>query len=185
MTYIISGVKKGEKLKSTRKVRPTQGRVKSALFNIIGDKIKNCRFLDLFAGTGAVGLEALSRGAGLVYFVDNDKECMEVIRENLKKCGWEEKAKLFHTDARHAISLLSRQNQKFEFIFLDPPYERTSLLSSTLQMLGKEELLEKEGVCIIQHLSNFSLPAEVGKLQKFRESKYGETMLTFYKVKEK
>lgn len=185
MTHIISGVKKGEKLKTTRKVRPTQGRVKSALFNIIGDKIRDCHFLDLFAGTGAVGLEALSRGAGEVYFVDNDKECMEVIQENLKKCGWEDRAKLFHMDARHAISLLARQNQRFEFVFLDPPYERTFLLSSTLQMLGKEALLGEGGICVVQHLSNFSLPAEVGKLQKFRESKYGETMLTFYKVKEK
>jgi len=183
MLRVASGSEKGRKLKSLRSLRPTEEQVRSALFNSLGGKIKNKRFLDLFAGTGVVGIEALSRGASQAWFVDRKRDCLELIKENLQECHFEEKGRVFLTDARRAVTLFDRKGERFDFIFLDPPYQRSDVLIQTLQVVGEGSILTDEGICIVQHSSGLVLPQEIGELSKENVKKFGTTALSFYRRK--
>jgi 16S rRNA (guanine(966)-N(2))-methyltransferase RsmD len=180
MLRVASGREKGRKLRSLKSLRPTEEQVRTALFNSLGTRLEGARFLDLFAGTGIVGIEALSRGAKEAWFVDREWKCIELIKENLKECNFEERGRVFHTDARKAVSLFSKRGERFDIVFLDPPYKRIDLLLETLQLIGEEDILREEGLCVVQHLSNILLPDEIGKLRKRNEKKFGTTTLTIY-----
>ena len=180
MLRVASGKEKGRKLRSLKSLRPTEEQVRTALFNSLGMKLEGARFLDLFAGTGIVGIEALSRGAREAWFVDRAGKCIELIKENLKECHFEEKGRVFLTDARKAVSLFSKRGEKFDIIFLDPPYKRIDLLLESLQLIGEEGILREEGLCVVQHLSHIILPDEIGKIRKRNEKKFGTTTLSIY-----
>lgn len=177
---VISGIAKSKKLKvPPGKIRPLSDQAKEALFNILQNKIAGCYFLDLFAGSGAVGIEALSRGATLSIFVELDKKTVQVIRENLENCGFSDRAEVYALDVIRALKILKHKEAKFDIIFLGAPYDSPKL-EEALQQLADGNLLKVDGVVIAEHRRQHKLEGAYGKLQSFREAKYGETVLTFY-----
>ena len=155
---IISGVNKGRNLVGLGKgdpsahLRPTSDRVRESIFNLIiggrfGNKLENCYILDLFAGTGALGLEALSRGAKSVLFVDNGQRAIQLLRKNISICGMENKATVVKTDATKKLPI--PQKNSFDLVFIDPPYGK-GLGLKALKVLTKYELLNKETLIILE-----------------------------------
>lgn len=177
---IIAGEIKGRKIKSLKgkTVRPLLARVKKSLFDIIGRKIKNAVFLDLYAGTGSVGIEALSRGTKEVIFIDNDPQAVKIIEENLKQFGFEERAKIFRRDILKGLPV----ERKFDLIFIGPPY-KSELILPTLKIITQENCLSPEGWIICQHHFCEKLPEEYYNYELFRREKYGDMFLSFYQIK--
>jgi len=164
-------------------LRPTSSKVRESVFNIIGNLIVNAKFIDLYAGTGAVGIEALSRGAKMVFFVEPDRKRAELIKDMLKDCGCFERAEIIKSKAADFIKKAERDNSKFDIIFLDPPYH-SGELERILPMLSDGELLHDEGIIIAEHLSKKKLPDEIGNFVQKKAYKYGDTMLTLYRKKQ-
>jgi len=162
-------------------VRPTSDRVKEALYNITGSRIPGCLFLDLFAGTGNIGIEALSRGASSVVFIENNHKNMQLIKDNLKITGLTEKARLICQDVLLALNLLGREGLKFDLIFLDPPYLK-DFEASTLAGIAINSLLQPDGRVIVESSKKCSLPGHVAELEMARQEKYGDTFLSFYQI---
>lgn len=129
-------------------IRPTTDRVRESIFNVLRSRVEGRRVLDLFAGTGALGIEALSRGASEAVFVEKDKKVSEILRKNLTSCNLENRSLVFTIPAEKAISLFIKRSEKFHLIFLDPPYY-SSFASSTLASIPP--LLSDEGVVIVEH----------------------------------
>ncbi len=178
---VISGSAKGRKLKvpAGLSIRPTPDRVKESLFNILTGKIEGACFLDLFAGTGNVGIEALSRGAVCAVFVENNGKHVKVIIENLGIAGLAERAKVIKSDVGTALKKLARENIKFDIVFMDPPYN-TNLAENALLLLEENDLVEVSGLVIVESSSQKEMPSGVGRLVISRQEKYGDTKLTFY-----
>lgn len=175
---IISGKYKGRTVKAPLRIRPTQDKVREALFDILGD-IQGLSFLELFAGSGAVGLEALSRGAAESALVENNRDCLKRIEQNIA-CLKARSCQLFPLEVACAIKRFHKHGKKFDIIFLDPPYYK-ELSKKTLQMLGVYDILAPDGLIIAQHFKKESLPEAEGDLTLFRQSCYGDTALSFYK----
>lgn len=198
---IISGKYKGRAIKAPLHIRPTQDKVRKALFDILGD-IQGLSFLELFAGSGAVGLEALSRGASESVLVENNRDALKAIEKNIAflKIGFYQ---VWPLEADEAIKRFHKQKKKFDIIFLDPPYYKEtrlgpgqnaeegsnsgpaadldgSLSKKTLQSLNDYDILSAKGLIIVQHFKKDQLPDTVGKLVLWRKSKYGDTLLSFY-----
>ena len=177
---IISGKAKGRKLKAPKPgTRPLTDRVREALFNILAPRTADSAFLDVFAGTGAVGIEALSRGARLSIFIEIDRQNLEVIRENLRETGLLDSAEIFAIDALRALKILGKKGAKFDIIFLGAPYGSRAL-DPCLEFIGASGLLAPAGVAIAEHHKKSSLRETFGRLKKFREERYGDTQLAFY-----
>lgn len=160
-------------------MRPTSGRVKEALFNILGDLVVGCCFLDLFAGTGNIGIEALSRGAEVAVFVDNDIKNISVIKKNLAITGFESCARVIHLDVEDALKLLGKEGCKFDLIFIDPPYLK-GFETNTLAGIASHGLLKPEGKVIVESSKKDYLPRGVEDIKIIRQEKYGDTLLSFY-----
>ncbi|HCJ66217.1 MAG TPA: 16S rRNA (guanine(966)-N(2))-methyltransferase RsmD [Elusimicrobia bacterium] len=184
---IIAGEIKGRKIKSVkgRTVRPLLARVKKSLFDIISRKIKDALFLDLYAGTGSVGIEALSRGAKEVVFIDNDSQAVEIIEENLKQFGFEGRAEIIRKDVLRGLPV----EKKFDLIFIGPPY-KLELILPTLKVISEKNSFAPDGWIICQHHFKEKLPEEYfspasssGGYELFRREKYGDTILSFYRMK--
>ncbi len=173
---IIAGKFKGKKLKefSGIAVRPTSDRAREALFNILSFDIANRSFLDLFAGTGAVGLEALSRGAKLVEFVDKEKQSLEIIKFNLQSVKQNIEPKL-----KDAKSYLTSTNLKFDFIFLDPPYAFSDE-NELFNVIKERKLLNENGTIIFEHKSD-KPSKEYSGFNLVDSRKYGIATFDFYK----
>ena len=141
---IVGGIFKAKNLKefSNPAIRPTADKTRESLFDILGERISGAKFLDLFAGTGGVGIEAISRGAKKVTFVDADKSCLDLVKQNIKTVGAE--------SADHELKLsdglkfLSETNEKFDYIFIDPPY-KTDLGQKALKIIFERELVSETG----------------------------------------
>jgi len=153
---IIGGRYKGKRLKSlpkredTKLLRPTTDRVKESVFSILNNYLEGVKFLDLFAGTGNVGIEALSRGAGKVIFVENDKRFCNLIKENLKKLGVEkERYEIICDDYVNALKRLAKRGEKFDFIYADPPYEK-GFYTRIVHMVKNLELLDEDGLLMLE-----------------------------------
>jgi 16S rRNA (guanine(966)-N(2))-methyltransferase RsmD len=182
---IIAGTFRSRQLKPLKKlaVCPTSDMLRETLFNILGPRIAGCRFLDLFAGTGAVGIEAVSRGAAFVAFVERQQPAARLIGENLQLLGIREGVRLITSDALAAIAKLNAQpSAPFDFIFLDPPYDNDEDYRSTLGALEKSALLAASGIIIAEHRKSFLLPATLGRLDQFRTLKQGDAALSFYSL---
>ncbi|MCD4719355.1 MAG: 16S rRNA (guanine(966)-N(2))-methyltransferase RsmD [Desulfobacula sp.] len=174
---VISGSCRGRKLIEIqgRQVRPTSDRVREAIFNILGQKVKNARVLDLFAGTGAQGIEALSRGAIHTTFIDL---ACDIIHENLKLCRFEKKAMVIcHDIVKDAIPQ-SLNGERFDLVFIDPPYGK-GYIEVTLQKESFTDLLAKDCIIIAEQSCKESLQIKINTLDIYRQKKYSKTIISF------
>jgi 16S rRNA (guanine966-N2)-methyltransferase len=179
---VISGQAKGHKLKTIdgNSTRPTSDRVKESLFNIITSYILDADVLDLYAGTGNLGIEALSRGAASAVFVDKSRECFEVIKDNLNHTKLENSALVITGEVITTLNKLSMDNKKFDIIFLDQQYNK-NLIQETLKVIDKNDIINDNGIVIAEKDVVDIIPEEVGRLKLTRNQKYGDTVLSFYK----
>src|SRR5262245_6145876 len=177
---VISGKFKSRRLKGAPPagIRPTSDKLRETLFNIIGPAVQDAIFLDACAGVGAIGIEALSRGASQVYFVDQARKACHIIRENLKSLGIERGFKVLEMDLIKALDVIGAP---VDIAFVDPPYDRETLYEATLNRFGDGTLLAEDGVLIIEHSKRKELPDVVEKLQKFRSLVQGDAALAFYR----
>ena len=180
---VISGSARGLKLKSPEglNTRPTADRIKESLFNIISPYIYDCSFLDLFSGSGSIGIEALSRGAKDATFVDFNKDSINIIKQNISLSRLEQKSTVYNLDVSNAINTLSKNNQKFDIIFLDPPYNK-GLLLPTLKKIEQLDLLKDDGFIICeQHINEPEIILD--KLYIYRTKEYKITKMVFLEYK--
>lgn len=177
---VIAGEARGRRLETREgmEVRPTPERVKEALFNILQFQIEGRQVLDLFAGSGQLGLEALSRGAAHAVFVDASRESVEVVKRNIRALGMEGKSSVFQTDFS---AFLLRRQEPFDIVFLDPPY-RSGLLEKALPMVAA--ITAPGGTIIAEHPTDEELPEEAGEFCRGRSYRYGKIYLTVYRRKE-
>ena len=173
---VITGSARGRKLEQLtgEDVRPTTDRVKEAVFSIIQFNIQGRRFLDLFAGSGQMGIEALSRGAKEAVFVDNRRESADIVRRNLKSTGLDVNGKVVPMES---ISYLAFNKEPFDIAFLDPPYG-TGLLQSALDNI--EKVMRKGGIVMCESPYTEELPERLTEFVKYREYKYGKIKITTY-----
>jgi 16S rRNA (guanine(966)-N(2))-methyltransferase RsmD len=177
---VIGGTAKGKRLRSIRGIRPITDRVKSALFDILGGEVLGSRFLDLFAGTGSVGIEALSRGASSAVFVERKKRAVRIIEENLAITGLRERAKVLQRDVFDFIS--RGAEEEFDIIYIAPPQYK-GLWAETLRALDSRDLLAKGGLAIAQIFPKEYEELDLKKMSLVDRRRYGSTMLCFYRAK--
>lgn len=182
---VISGKVRGLKLNAPKNddVRPTTDRVKESLFNMINSYMMDSDILDLFAGTGSLGIECLSRGANKCVFVDKSKESINIVKSNIKKARVENESIVLNLDFKSAISSLALKKEKFDVIFMDPPYYK-NMFNDALLAVDEKELLKEDGIIVVEHDTVDKFPDNMGRLYKSREKKYGNTTITFYKLEE-
>lgn len=180
---VIGGSAKRRRLVAPpgRSIRPTADRVKEALFNILAPKVPGARFLDLFAGTGSIGIEALSRGATRVVFVDRSPRAVNLIRENLRRTGMSQKSAVFGQDALTALNLLGRKGERFDLIYIDPPYKK-GYETKALRSIAGRCLLAPGGLAVCESDCRDELPETVEDLVLVRRERYGDTVLSFYRT---
>jgi 16S rRNA (guanine966-N2)-methyltransferase len=183
---IISGSSKGRRLKTPKGqfLRPTADRVKEALFNILPYSFEGMRVLDLFAGTGNLSIEALSRGAAKAILVDSNPKSVKAIRENLSRLDLADRTEVWPMPASRALSLLARRNETFDVIFLDPPYE-SRWLEPALRFIAERHLLDPNGVVVAEHSARRTVDENYGTLALQDRRRYGSTILSFYRVQTK
>lgn len=176
---VTGGTGKGRKLRvpAGSRVRPTSDKVKQALFNILGEKVSDAFFLDLYAGTGGIGIEALSRGAARVFFVDDSRESLHAIKQNIEQAGFGQRARVI---ASRAESFLKKTSEQFDIVFLDPPY--TLELGPLLTLVSGSEILKPDSIVVTEHFKKQPSTERAGTLTLYREARYGDTVLAFYKT---
>lgn len=185
MMRIIAGSAKGIRLKMVpgNHVRPTTDRVKESLFSVIGPFFDGGKVLDLFAGTGSLGLEAISRGMDEAYFVDQSAVSLRVVKENAAHCGFLKQSVCLRRDARSALKHFAAKSLQFNLIFLDPPYHE-KLLQPVLSILQKKSLLSPEGLLVVEHPHSLSITLTHESTFKIaRELSYGDTTITLLNQK--
>ena len=180
---IIAGTCRGRILKAVKgqKTRPTADRVKEAIFNVLAHRVEGTNFLDLFGGTGNIGLEALSRGARQVAFVEKYSGALKVLKANVNECGFTDNVHIFPVDAFKAIEIFKEKNYRFNIIFLDPPYE-FKFLEELIARVVDNELLLEQGIVVVETDKNTNLPTSFKNLIKVRENVYGDTKITYFQI---
>jgi 16S rRNA (guanine(966)-N(2))-methyltransferase RsmD len=168
-------------MKISRCLRPTTSKVKEAIFDILGQEIKEACFLDLYAGTGTIGFEALSRGASEVFFVETNKSYAKKIKHLVEKYGFTEKIRIATKKVLPFIRGAEINRLLFDIIFLDPPYH-TDEITYALSAIGKSNILKQKGIVIAEHFKKRQLPERFDKLQKIKDYKYGDTVLSLYRM---
>lgn len=179
---IIAGEAKN-RIINTKKgtsTRPTLSNVREALFSIIAPAISGARFLDLFSGSGIIALEALSRGANKAIMIEKDSESLKIIIENINSLGYENKSRAYRNDALSALNILGRKEEKFDIIFMDPPYDM-EICTKVLKSIEKNNLLSKDGLVICEHYFAEKMEDKIGKFKKINEKDYRKKVLSFYK----
>jgi 16S rRNA (guanine966-N2)-methyltransferase len=178
---VISGACKGRPLKAVPGIttRPTTDKVKEALFNMIGPYFEGGLGLDLFAGSGGLGLEALSRGLDKVIFIDREPKAIQTIHENIKACNFGEKAEVYRNDAERAIKALIKRSITFDYLFLDPPYKKQQLVG-LMEKVDNHDLVKKDGMVVCEHSFDVELPQAVGRFTQVKHEKYGMIAVTIY-----
>jgi 16S rRNA (guanine(966)-N(2))-methyltransferase RsmD len=183
---IIAGSAKRRVLKSpafSLGVRPILARIKKSLFDILRPRLEGCAFLDMFAGSGAVGIEALSRGAAQATFVDNNPNCLSIIRQNLSRLQMFDRARLVRADATKNLTMLGGP---FDLIFMGPPYHDAdrhplALTQPTLEAIARSQVLAPGGWVVAQHHAK-EPPVRSPRWQMFRQERYGDSRLSFFKL---
>ena len=178
---VIAGSLKGRRLRTLEglKIRPTSDRLRETLFNVLAPRIDGSRFLDLCAGSGAVGIEAISRGAAEVVFVEASRRAAAMIEENLEHCGITSGARVVNREALSGLRFLGVKELKFEIAYFDPPYD-SHLYSPVLNLISQSDLIVDRGLVIVEHRGRALLAPNYGELRPFREIVQGESRLTFY-----
>ncbi|MCT4786971.1 16S rRNA (guanine(966)-N(2))-methyltransferase RsmD [Exiguobacterium aestuarii] len=179
---VISGERKGTRLKAVpgTATRPTTDKVKESLFNIIGPYFSGGKALDLYAGSGGLGIEALSRGCDEAIFVDRQPKAVQTIQENLRATHYEEKGKIYRQDAKAVLEQLKGQQEQFKLIFMDPPYHAEEH-EAFLQLIDASDMLIDVGVIVCEHGSDVTLPERVGRFERIKEQRYSEVItISFY-----
>lgn len=179
---VIAGSLRGRRLATFkgRDVRPTPDRVREALFSILQSRLGgfgNCRVLDLFAGSGALAIEALSRGAIKASLVEKAPDSIKIIKQNLQQCHLSEKVELFNRDVLNTLS--SFQKGSFDVIFLDPPYGQ-GLAKEAIEQIARCNLLHEKGIVCAETGTDEDLPEIEGRLQRIDQRRYGSVMISFY-----
>lgn len=175
---IITGSAKGHKIKvpKGKEIRPAQDKVRQAVFSVLYGLAEGAHVLDLFAGSGSYGLEAFSRGAGSATFVDIDKECVWTIKENLRALDFESRGEAIKEDAQRFVDFIKNSSERFDLIFLDPPYE----MGAQIHLLKSlSAILAPQGVVIFSHARETKIPKEVDSLKVIRERTYSATTVSF------
>ena len=181
---VIAGTHRGRRLRRPQgsAIRPTSDRVREALFSIIGNRLLDSRFLDLYAGTGAVGVEALSRGAAHVTCVESEAEALTLLRRNVVECGIADHVTIYADRVQHFLNRPDRWEGPYHIIFADPPYavthEFTELMSGTVS----DQLLAADAWIIIEHANKTSVPSSLGSAIRTRHYRYGDTALSLYSI---
>ncbi|MDO7905883.1 16S rRNA (guanine(966)-N(2))-methyltransferase RsmD [Paenibacillus sp. JX-17] len=178
---VVSGTAKGRPLKAVpgSGTRPTTDKVKEALFSMIGPYFDGGQALDLFAGSGGLGIEALSRGMSHAVFIDMEPKSIEVIRENLKKTGLAEQSEVYRNDAQRAIKVLAKKEARFDMVFLDPPY-RLKFGDKLMTEMHERGLLADGATMVLEYESGYEYPADFGPFRHLRKAVYGETAVSIY-----
>ena len=184
---VIAGKYRSRPLRSLRgmDLRPTADRLRETLFDVLtaGDpsSLEDTVWLDLFAGTGAVGIEALSRGASMVHFVEKAARAAELIRQNLHSLGVEEGFRIIRQDVRKALHGLAEEGVTADFIFLDPPYRMEEVYGQTLESLEESRLLKSGSLVMAEHQKKFDPGETFPSLRRYRKLEQGDAALSFYR----
>jgi 16S rRNA (guanine(966)-N(2))-methyltransferase RsmD len=184
---VIAGIYRSRILKTPKgpALRPTTDRLRETLFNVLAPVISGARFVDLFAGTGAVGIEALSRGAEEVVFIEHHAPAVAIIRKNLQSLEIRAGAHVLPLDALHGLEKLDaappKPASRLEIVFLDPPYAAAEDYARVLSFLSTARFLSEGTIVIAEHRRNFEFPEPLGNLQRVRVLKQGDACLTFFR----
>ena len=183
MPRIIAGTAGGINIETPRgmKTRPTSDRAKEALFSILGDLYLEKNVLDLYSGTGSLGIESLSRGASACVFVDNGRHAAEVIRKNLDKCKLDKNASVLCMDVGKALSLPEIVKHRYVCIFMDPPYNK-KLLTGTIEKISENDIMEKNGILAVEHSGGEVPPDEIAGFICSSRRRYGAVNFSFYRL---
>ena len=177
---IVAGSAKGSRLRAPRSrgLRPTSSKVRGAIFNILAPQVvSGARVLELYAGTGALGIEALSRGAAWVDFVERDRELCRLLRGNLDSAGLSDRAHVYRATVKQGLSFL---RQSYDLAIMDPPYA-DSAIQETLARLERAGLLKHEAVVVVEHAARLAVEAPLEGLVLTRTQRYGDTAVSFYR----
>jgi 16S rRNA (guanine966-N2)-methyltransferase len=165
--------------------RPTTDRLRETLFNVLAPRIEGSTLLDLYAGSGAVGLEALSRGAAKIHFVENAKQALRSLEKNIAALSIpEEQVEIQAREVAKALPVLAAAGVRCDICYLDPPYQQHGAYARTLEFLSQTSLLAGGAIVIAEHDKHFSPAAEFGPLVRYRELKQGDGVLSFYRLED-
>ena len=178
---IIAGHLKGKKLFAVagNAVRPTSDRLRETLFNIIAPRIHNAVVLDLFSGTGALGIESLSRGAAQTVFIDHSPKSLAVIQRNIHNCGLDEQSTVMRRDILKNLNCLQSLNYRFDLVFLDPPYHK-AMIAKTLKHLSRSEHIRENALIIAEHDRREIVSEQTGPITLTDQRIYGQTVVSFF-----
>jgi 16S rRNA (guanine(966)-N(2))-methyltransferase RsmD len=182
---VIAGIYKGRRLKTLEglSVRPTSDRLRETLFNILAPRIEGAHLADVCAGSGAIGIEALSRGAGHVTFIESSLKAARVISENLRNLGIKRDFELMNRDVIRALKHFASGKRRFDILYFDPPYA-SDLYTPVMWLIAKSDLLAADGVAIVEHRRQTPLLPNYDRLRPFRQVPQGESILTFYGIED-
>lgn len=180
---VVSGQCKGRPLKAVPGVstRPTTDKVKESIFNIIGPYFEGGVALDLFAGSGGLGIEALSRGIERAVFVDREYKAVTTVRGNLQACNYLDRAEVYKNDSERALKALIKREMTFDLIFLDPPYKKQKLVD-LLTVIADNNLITSNGIIVCEHSDDVELPEQISTLSKWRHENYGIISISIYSI---
>ena len=179
---IIAGRYKSRRLKvgPPDKTRPTSDKLRETVFNILGGRVIESVFLDAYAGVGAIGIEAISRGARSVCFVDRATRACAAIRANLEDLNVQEDCRVLRMECSDALSLCVRERVGFDIVYLDPPYDREDLYRRDLERLSTNALMNEGSIVVTEHLRSVAMPVNIPGLAHLRTHRQGDSALTFY-----
>ncbi|MFS1518254.1 16S rRNA (guanine(966)-N(2))-methyltransferase RsmD [Bacillus sp. SCS-151] len=178
---VVSGSCKGMPLKAVpgKSTRPTTDKVKEAIFNMIGPYFDGGYALDLFGGSGGLGLEALSRGMEHCIFVDRDAKAIQTIKTNVEYCKFTDHVEIYRNDAERALKAITKRNLRFSKIFLDPPYKHQKI-KNIIELIENNRLLYEGGHIVVEHSTDVKLPNTIGGVSQIKHEVYGITAITIY-----
>ncbi|MFX3674213.1 MAG: 16S rRNA (guanine(966)-N(2))-methyltransferase RsmD [Paenisporosarcina sp.] len=179
---VISGICKGLPIKAVpgSNTRPTTDKVKESIFNMIGPYFDGGLVIDLFAGSGSLGIEALSRGMDSCIFIEKDAKAVQIIHENLKKCKLEDQAEVFKIDASRAVKALEKREVKVDLLFLDPPYQQIELYNLA-EIMVQKGLLSSDAIIMCEHEKTVDIPETIHSFSLTRRETYGSTIISIYR----
>ena len=181
---VIAGKYRGRRLTGPGKIalRPTGDRLRETLFNILGAAVEHSYFIDAYAGTGAIGIEAVSRGAERVFFLEKHPAAANLIRKNIEALGIGDVTEILNADVEQGLERLAARHILADFIFVDPPYDQAADYLNTLEFLDASHLLAPAGAVIVEHFHKRELPGRLERLECVRIKEQGDATLTFYRI---